>query len=123
MTWTVYGLVDPRDRSVFYVGMTTRKVGIRVADHKSDPASAAWRKCRELIQAGVDVEWCSFGAFEDKDAAKIVEGRLILSIPTVVNSKSSYGLPSSWLHPGWHILDAPPLLALACNKPKPGGGE
>jgi hypothetical protein len=109
MMWTVYGLIDPRDSAVFYIGMSA-KLKNRIVAHNSDPASAAWPRCREIIEAGFTAGWCSFGQFSDKSAANIVEGRLILSIPWVVNSKSSYGLPSKIVHPKWYVLEAPLLI-------------
>lgn len=102
--WSVYGLIDPRGRSVFYVGCSA-KVPYRVVQHHSDPASSAYHVCQTIRSSGFKVEYCIFGSFLDKLPAKILEGRLILAMPSVVNNKKSYhGLPSSTLYPDWQDL-------------------
>lgn len=108
MTWAVYGLIDPRDGHVFYIGMSTHP-DRRIPEHGNDRASSAWERCQDIKSAGLSVGACLFGEFEDKQEAKIVEGRLILSIPGAVNKKTSYGLPSSIINPGWHVLPCPEL--------------
>lgn len=101
--WTVYGLIDPRDRSVFYVGMST-VVDRRIAQHSQDPASSAYQVCRIILSEGLEIGTCVFGSFTDKLAAKIMEGRLALVLPYAVNKKTKFGLPSCNLYPDWQDL-------------------
>lgn len=107
--WTVYGLIDPRDNAVFYIGMSTIPKA-RLNGHISDSASAAWSRCQDIKAAGLKAGQCFFGSFDDKHAANVLEGRLILSIPDVCNCKNAYGLPSSIIDSTWHILDRPKLI-------------
>ena len=103
MAWNVYGLIDPRNNVVFYVGLSSR-VDARKGQHCADSSSPAWRRCREILDDGQKVRLCVFGSFADKQRAKILEGRLILALPDVVNKKSYHGLPSSTFFPDWQDL-------------------
>lgn len=102
-TWMVYGLIDPRSGNVFYVGITTN-VASRMRSHMSDRASSAWNVCQVLQSDGLKPSHCVFGRYLDKLPAKILEGRLILSLPGLVNKKSFHGMPSSVLYPDWQDL-------------------
>jgi hypothetical protein len=104
--WKVYGLIDPRDATVFYVGIS-RNLKARLNNHIYDSASAAWPRCQRIKDDGMKAVMCVFGMYDDKNEAKITEGRLILSLPDVCNCKTAYGLPSSIINPTWHILDRP----------------
>lgn len=98
--WIVYGLIDPRDQSVFYVGLSTDP-DKRLSQHKTDPASPAYGVCQVI---GSNIKYCVFGRFWEKKPAKVLEGRLILAMPQLVNRKSHHGLPSSILCPDWQDL-------------------
>lgn len=101
MTWEVYGLIDPRNSEVFYIGCSAAGAKSRAQAHRCDPASSAYRRYQEIITDDGDVGVCIFGTFDEKIEAKVLEGRLILAMPNVVNKKSFHGLPSSILYPGW----------------------
>lgn len=101
--WTVYGLIDPRDGTIFYVGMSSA-IGKRIPQHSTDLASQAYWRCRSILEDGVKVGSCIFGRDLGKLEAKIMEGRLIWMLPHVVNKKSFHGLPSSLLYPDWQDL-------------------
>lgn len=48
--WMIYALLDPRDSTVRYVGVTNRPLNVRLSGHMSSPASRgvkAW--IRELV--------------------------------------------------------------------------
>ena len=101
--WTVYGLIDPREGSVFYIGVTTN-LRNRISGHMTDPASSAYHVCCVIKSEGRSVDYCVFGKFIRKLPAKILEGRLILALPNLVNKTSFHGLPSSVLYPDWQDL-------------------
>lgn len=82
--WNVYGLIDPRTRRLFYVGVSYI-VKSRVISHNTDPASSAWRTCREIIEAGKKPEYCLFGKFASKRSAIFLESSLITAIPWLTN--------------------------------------
>lgn len=100
MIWAVYGLVDPRTAKVFYVGCTS-KLKQRITAHHCDPASAAYWRCHDLRAVGLRAECIIFATAETKIAVKVVEARLILSIPDLVNSKKPCGMAQDF---GWTDL-------------------
>lgn len=54
--WTVYALIDPRDSSVRYVGVTTSSLHRRLTQHISDVRRLSGRKTdwlKELLGAGI----------------------------------------------------------------------
>jgi hypothetical protein len=105
-TWSVYGLVDPRNRTVFYVGVTKWEPDRRLAAHCSDPASSAWDVCRAIKGSGLRVEVCIFGQFLERAPARLLEGRMIVLLPHLVNCKTHHGLPSTVLLPNWKDLSS-----------------
>jgi len=84
MIWSVYRLVDPRTGAAFYIGCTVN-TGRRLAAHSSDPASAAWERCRALRTVGLRAELEVLETFADKDEALDREREIILSTPGLVN--------------------------------------
>ncbi len=101
--WHVYGLIDPRNKSVFYVGRSTN-VDRRLLSHCSDPSSPAWAVCQVIKSSGLQISHCIFGTYLTKLGAKILEGRLILALPNLVNAKSFHALPSEAFYPDWQDL-------------------
>lgn len=108
MTWEVYGLIDPRNNKVFYVGCSRVGSKYRATAHGNDSASSAYWVYRDIVELGLVVGVCIFGSFDEKITARVLEGRLILALPDIVNNKKNWrGLPSSILYPGWHNMDCP----------------
>ena len=108
MIWEVYGLIDPRNNKVFYVGCSRIGSKYRATAHGNDSASSAYWVYRDIIELGLTVGVCIFGSFDEKITARVLEGRLILALPDIVNNKKNWrGLPSSILYPGWHNMDCP----------------
>lgn len=77
----VYDLIDPRDGSVFYVGKGT---GDRHREHVRDAKNgASGPKCdriRDILSAGLTVEWKIVREFDDELAAYAYEKRRISRI-------------------------------------------
>src|SRR5713101_2100460 len=97
MVWTVYGLIDPRDNSVFYIGCS-ENVHRRVREHCCDSASSAWPRCRDIESSGLTIEFCILGVFDIKLKARLLEGRLILTLPAILNKKTYHALPRAMRH-------------------------
>lgn len=81
----VYGLVDPADMRIFYVGISSR-VRTRLHQHETSRESAAW----SMIQAATVTPGgpaCAvvFGEFEDRAEALALEGQLIRLLPGLTN--------------------------------------
>ena len=96
--WYVYGLIDPRDFSVFYIGISTN-VKNRLANHHSDCASSAWHKCKEIKEAGLKAAHCVFAILPDKLSAKLLERALVKALPVLENSRNPKGMASEGLYP------------------------
>jgi hypothetical protein len=93
-TWGVYGLIDPADSLVFYVGCSSNPQR-RIAQNSHDPGSAAYPQCRRIIERGEKIGHCLFARGLSKEDARILEARLILSIPALTNSKAFHVMPLS----------------------------
>jgi len=81
----VYGLLDPRTERVFYIGITKWNLPARLAGHRSDPASAAWQRIREIE---ADDFRCEIEAILDcptREIARSWERRLIREFPGLIN--------------------------------------
>lgn len=93
--WAVYGLVDPRDGLVFYIGCTVDPIN-RLSGHFTDPSSAAYFRMREL--RGYKPKIRIYGWYEDKEAALDREADLTLNIPNLVNRRlgRSWSVASEW---------------------------
>ena len=81
----LYGLIDPRTGEVFYVGVSWNPT-IRLGNHKNDPASSAYLRCREIIAAGFDVEIEIADVFPSRTSAEGVERELIRVLPGLTNA-------------------------------------
>lgn len=95
--WTVYELVDPRDGEPFYVGCTSNTKARHLA-HRTDPASAAYRRCREIKGEGLMVQMREVERFDDKIEARRKERDMILSNERLLNSRK-FGMLSLVLYP------------------------
>lgn len=93
-TYDVYGLIDPSDHQVFYVGCS-KAFRNRLQGHLYDSASSAWHRCQKIIKRGDKVGHCLFARGLPREDARILEARLTLSIPSLTNSKASHILPLS----------------------------
>jgi predicted GIY-YIG superfamily endonuclease len=80
----VYALVDPRDGQPFYIGISIQPRK-RYCEHRNDPASAAWQRIREIVHAGYECEIEILEEFSDRFQAKVLEFRLLTSLPNLVN--------------------------------------
>lgn len=89
MTYSVYGLIDPRDGEVFYVGYSKNLVQ-RLSKHRSvDWDCAACFRCKEIKDKGLSLEHTVMGEFEQISDAAQLETSLILSLPNLVNSRQN----------------------------------
>jgi hypothetical protein len=105
-TYTVYGLVDPTIGSMFYVGITRVSPQNRLAAHCADPASSAWRKCRQIISSGARPMAVTLASGLTKPRAKLLESRLIYMLHELVNDRDYGGISiSSVFHPEWKNLE------------------
>lgn len=82
--YKVYGLIDPRNNRVFYIGMSYILLS-RVPAHNTDKNGAAYVRCQEIIQDGYRAKFCVFGIFEDGEEAARLESYLITALPVLVN--------------------------------------
>ena len=106
MEYTVYGLIDPRSQSMFYIGITRNSAKSRLSAHCTDPASRAWRTCRAIIATGAKPTYVVLSEGLDKEGAKLLESRLIYLLDGVVNDRLYGGISISELkHPKWKNLD------------------
>lgn len=95
MNWSVYGLIDPRDRRVFYIGVTANTKQ-RLSSHMSDQQSAAWAKCNEIKQSGSVPLMCIFGETDVYAEAIHLESALIIAIPHTYNRTFSTASQMFW---------------------------
>lgn len=78
MTWTVYGLIDPRTGHVRYVGCTSLTLARRVALHLSEPGDTpkrAW--ITDLRVAGLRPIVVTFSTHDAESPALVAEATLI----------------------------------------------
>lgn len=81
--WSVYALTDPNSEDPFYIGCSMNLASTR-SRHKNDGASAAYGRTFELRV---------LSEHEDKYEARREEGRLITTLPGLVNRQPSHGRP------------------------------
>lgn len=78
----IYGLVDPRTGSIFYVGISIAPEST-LARHRNDPASSAYWRCREIIAAGLELDVIE--QHPTRRAAELRERSFIAVLPHLVN--------------------------------------
>lgn len=82
---SLYGLVDPRTNTVFYVGITKYNLRARFTGHRSDRASAAWGRIREIEEDNQQCHIHLLADFYSRDEAREVERELIRRHPGLCN--------------------------------------
>lgn len=87
-TWTIYGMIDPRDYRLFYIGMTTVDFHTRLSGHKNDSASAANRRCRELAEFKLTPIFVALTTKPSLREARKAERDLILAMPWLDNREA-----------------------------------
>ncbi len=89
MTYAVYGLIDPRDAGVFYVGCTKRSPRVCIESHRGDPSRAAYHRLRELRGEGLDPIWIAFRRFDDRRLALRFERSMIILLDEPLLNRES----------------------------------
>lgn len=79
---TVYGLVDPRDQQIFYVGKTYQQLGDRLLKHLSESRSEKFTTpkhnyIRDIVGAGEKPYAISIQVYDTEEAALEAETMLI----------------------------------------------
>ncbi len=85
MTWTVYALASPITGMIIYVGITRRTPEARLAQHRSDPASAAYDACKFLATHDLEPILITVETFDTRQKARALENLLILAIRGLLN--------------------------------------
>lgn len=93
--YKVYGLIDPRNERVFYIGMSYIVLS-RVGSHDTDKKGSAYLMCQEIIRAGYKPRHCIFGIFEDGGLAAHLEATLITALPDLVNKTHRHERGEFW---------------------------
>ena len=76
--YKVYGLIDPRDNTLFYIGCTKSLIYFRVYDHFVNNKPCSKRdKLIKMLDDGVFPRVKVFYEFEDREYAHLVERYLI----------------------------------------------
>lgn len=83
---SVYGLIDPQDGAVFYVGIAGN-VPNRVAQHMTDRTSAAWPRCQQIKARGDDPAYCLFAAGIFLSEGRVFEAGIIRLLPDLDNKQ------------------------------------
>lgn len=65
-TATIYGLIDPRDSRVHYVGVTRRSPLVRLREHTNSASADAWQKAEEF--------WIAFYRSLNPELANTADG-------------------------------------------------
>lgn len=93
--WVVYGLIDSRTGSVFYIGIT-QNIHRRIGAHHCQEQSSAYAMCRDIAASGAIAVRCVFGEFEHKRMAEFLERQLIVCIPQTFNRTYVYDGLKFW---------------------------
>ena len=80
----VYGLRDPRDGAIYYVGHSHQPLA-RVGQHSSQRTSAAYPRAQELRSLGMVPELVILSEHQSESGAWVAEGREIESRSGLVN--------------------------------------
>lgn len=87
--WFVYGLHDPRSRTIFYVGISAQPT-LRLRQHRTDPGSAAYPRYREILAAGEEPQLILFMECKTRDHARHIERRLVEEHQGMANRHPGY---------------------------------
>lgn len=102
MKFFTYGLIDPRNSRVFYVGQTNSVRDRLRQHHRCDPANASYATVWDIRDAGLWLRFCTFGEFDSRFMAMRLERALVLNLSGLTNSRT-HGLlsdtkwPISWV--------------------------
>lgn len=88
----LYGLLDPRTQTIFYVGVS-RAPFTRMAHHRCDPASSAFLRVQEIMAAGFKCEVKVLHECVDRIRAYALERKVIAQHPGLVNSYRYHNKP------------------------------
>lgn len=78
--WICYGVIDPRDFVVFYVGITRKTWRHRLGQHTVDPASSAYGRLQEIRESRKQAFSVVFKSFDTEQEARNFEDALIALI-------------------------------------------
>jgi len=86
MAHSVYGLIDPRNQRLFYIGYSS-KLSDRLVAHHNTGSNDCWSALvmKELEDLDLRVEHCILGEFDSKKEALELEKKLIRLLPNTVN--------------------------------------
>lgn len=101
----VYFLLDPRDGTVFYVGVSSNPAR-RLDQHMAPSGSASFRRCDEILDAGLWPTFVLVAECADRIDALWIEREMIYAYPGLVNSKHTGAMLSLKQYPP----DQPRLL-------------
>ena len=88
----VYGLCDPETRELFYVGLTRGSWRVRLAQHSSDPASAAYYRIKAMREDGREPICIVLKCFSTVEEARVFERDIIVLIDRpLLNREPRYG--------------------------------
>src|SRR4051812_37105623 len=96
MMFFTYGLIDPRDNRVFYVGQSAHLRDRMCAHSSCDPANPSYSREANLRDVGIRFQFCIFGEFETRHEAMRLERILAPTLPDLWNVG---GLLSANLYP------------------------
>lgn len=85
--WFVYGIVSPVSKMIIYVGCTSQQLEKRLAQHSSDPASAAYEAIQWMRSVGHEPEIVIIDYFADYAEAILFETKMMTSIKGLVNKQ------------------------------------
>ena len=88
-SWIVYSINDPRDGIPFYIGLTSN-LRKRKHQHGTDGALPTWRRVREIIADGKRPIFVVLAEHVDQNTALEHEHELILTMPGLVNRRSTH---------------------------------
>lgn len=77
----VYGLLDPRSATVFYIG-TSLHPERRLFNHRHEKG-----RCRAIIRDGFDPQLIIFHKCDDRNQALRIEYRLLEEYPALINKQ------------------------------------
>lgn len=93
--WCVYGLVDPRDGQLFYIGLSARSAG-RLREHLRDWGSGARDHLQAIAKSGLAVECIEFAWYDQRETASDTELRIISEFWETLTNQCGSGRSQRW---------------------------